>query len=88
MLKIPPEFEEALILLHQAKINYVLIGGLALILHGGRHYTEDFDISVALDEENMGKVCDWFMAHHARPPLFNLYGCDSPTLASFPAKCL
>jgi hypothetical protein len=71
MPEIPPEFEKALILLHQAEINFVLIGGLALILHGGRLYTEDFDISVAVDEENMNKVCDWLMTHHARPSLFN-----------------
>jgi predicted nucleotidyltransferase len=68
---IPAEFEKILTLLHHAKIEYVLVGGLAMILHGCDHITNDVDISVALDAENAEKVCDWFMAHHARPPLFN-----------------
>ena len=72
-MRIPPEFEKILILLHEAEINYVLIGGLAMILQGGNHVTDDTDISVALDTENAQKVCDWLISHHAKPPLYTSF---------------
>ncbi|WP_309719231.1 hypothetical protein [Armatimonas sp.] len=51
-----PEFMETLCQLHVAGIRYVMVGGIALQMHGGRNFTEDFDFSYARDDENCERV--------------------------------
>jgi hypothetical protein len=38
-----------------AKIDYVLIGGLAVTLHGYQRLTMDVDVALALNDENLAK---------------------------------
>ena len=47
-----PEFTELIARLNAANVRYVLIGGLAMILHGSAHITQDIDISYARDTGN------------------------------------
>jgi len=42
--------------LNQASIRYIVIGGVAVNLHGYRRFTADIDILLALDEENLKKM--------------------------------
>ena len=65
MLK--PQFVEAIRRLHQAKIQFVLIGGVALQLHGGAHFTEDIDFSFSRSEENRERLADAMNQLHPRP---------------------
>ena len=61
-----PEFSELLARLHAAKVRYVLIGGLAMILHGSAHVTQDIDISYARDPENYEALSNVLKSIHAR----------------------
>ena len=36
-----------------AKIDYVLVGGLAVLLHGYQRNTTDVDVVLALNDENL-----------------------------------
>lgn len=42
--------------LEKAKINYLIVGGVAVNLYGYSRFTGDIDILLALDEENLLKV--------------------------------
>ena len=42
--------------LHEYEVEYILIGGLAVILHGVPRITEDLDIFVKRDEQNVEKL--------------------------------
>lgn len=45
----------------------VVVGGLAMNLHGGAHVTIDVDFSFALDDENLDRVADAMNRLHPRP---------------------
>ncbi len=38
------------------KINYVIIGGFAMVFHGMPRFTEDIDIAIDIDEKNLKKI--------------------------------
>lgn len=40
--------------LHRHKVDYVLIGGLAVALHGVERSTMDIDVSVVISPESLG----------------------------------
>ncbi len=42
--------------LHRERVEYILVGGLALLVHGLGRTTEDIDLFVAPGEENTGRV--------------------------------
>jgi len=42
--------------LSDAEIRYLIVGGVAVNLHGYRRFTADIDILLALDEENLEKM--------------------------------
>lgn len=42
--------------LHEHEVEYILIGGVAVILHGVPRLTEDLDIFVAKDSTNLEKL--------------------------------
>jgi predicted nucleotidyltransferase len=42
--------------LQDAGIRYLVVGGVAVNLHGYRRFTADFDIVLALDPENLEKM--------------------------------
>ena len=44
--------------LNAHKVEYVLIGGLAVALHGVERNTMDIDISVVISPENLGRLID------------------------------
>jgi hypothetical protein len=44
--------------LAQHKVRYVLVGGLALNLHGVERATMDVDLAIALDEANLAAALD------------------------------
>lgn len=40
----------------QQRVEYILIGGVAMVLHGMERLTRDIDISVKMDAENIEKL--------------------------------
>jgi hypothetical protein len=41
--------------LHEEGVRYVLVGGIAVNLHGVERATADVDLIIALDAENLGR---------------------------------
>ena len=48
-------YQEVFSALAEKKIRYVVVGGVALVLHGVVRLTADLDLMVALDYANLGK---------------------------------
>lgn len=54
-------------ILSDANIEYVLVGGLAVALHGYQRVTMDVDVVVAMNRENVQKLIDCAKAADMRP---------------------
>ena len=53
-----PSFEKLLVLLADAKVDFVLVGGLAVTLQGYVRFTEDVDILIASDPANVARLLE------------------------------
>jgi hypothetical protein len=51
--------------LHEHRVDYVLFGALAMLFYGYVRTTEDLDIVVAPDQENLNRVAEWLMSIEA-----------------------
>ncbi len=51
-------FEKLLVRLADAQVKFVLVGGLAVTLHGYVRFTEDVDILIASDSANVQRLLD------------------------------
>ena len=49
-------YEEILRAFQKAKVKYILVGGIALNLHGALRATADLDILVEMSDENLAKI--------------------------------
>lgn len=56
MQPLDPDFARVLEALVAQDVRFVLIGGLAMIVHGTAHITEDLDVVYARDTENLEAV--------------------------------
>jgi hypothetical protein len=56
-------------ILSNGKIDYVLVGGLAVALHGYQRVTMDVDVALALDDENLAKFVDCARNANLKPVL-------------------
>src|SRR5882672_10745868 len=63
------------------QVEFVLVGGLAAVLHGSRRITEDIDVCIPFTTQNLSKVlsaiADLKPRYRMRP--------DLPTISSDPA---
>ncbi|WP_395089070.1 nucleotidyl transferase AbiEii/AbiGii toxin family protein [Armatimonas sp.] len=78
-----PRFVEAAKMLQEAGIQFVIVGGVALNLHGGRNVTKDFDFSYARDEDNCERVAEAMNQLKPRPlgwPVHNPFQVTVPQL--------
>ena len=57
-MRIQPDFSELLALFNARSIDYVIVGGYALAVHGAPRYTGDLDIFVKPDPENARSVVE------------------------------
>ncbi len=55
--------------LSDAKVDYVLVGGLAVSLHGFQRVTMDVDVVLALDDANLSRFIDCARAANLKPVL-------------------
>jgi predicted nucleotidyltransferase len=66
MLELSPEFRAILQLIHDRNIRFVVIGGVAMRLHGCAHITQDVDFSYARDRENLKALASALKEKHAK----------------------
>ena len=48
-------YEDILKKLNERKVNYLVVGGIALVLHGVVRLTADLDLIVKLEHDNLGR---------------------------------
>lgn len=53
-----PTFEKLLVLLAEGEVKFVLVGGVAVTLHGYVRLTEDVDILVEASDENIARLLE------------------------------
>jgi hypothetical protein len=53
-----PQIETILKLLKNADVEFIVIGGVAMVAHGSAHVTFDIDICYRRTKENITKVCE------------------------------
>ena len=60
-----PDLRTLLATLADRRVEHVVIGGIALVLHGGVRTTEDLDIVPAPDPANLDRLCRVLQAMNA-----------------------
>jgi len=50
------DFERALLVLADARVRFVIVGGLAITIHGSAYVTFDLDFCYASDRENLSRL--------------------------------
>ncbi len=55
-MEVQRDFKELLALLNEHKVEYVIVGGYALALHGAPRYTGDMDILVKNHKQNARRI--------------------------------
>ena len=56
MITLAPDFKDFLQLLSEREVEYLLVGGYAVALHGYVRYTSDMDIWIFTSPENAAKM--------------------------------
>jgi predicted nucleotidyltransferase len=77
------EDEKLLRLLVDNKVEFVLIGGLAMRIHGSAHITDDADICYSRTKENIQRLAKAMAPHHSYmrgAPLGLPFRFDAPTI--------
>ncbi len=54
------DFEDFIRLLNQYEVEYMVVGGYALALHGKPRYTGDLDIWINVSEKNASLMACWY----------------------------
>jgi hypothetical protein len=61
------DFERALTVLADARVRIVIVGGLAVTIHGSSYVTFDLDFCYARDRENLSRLAQALSPYHLRP---------------------
>ncbi len=65
----PLFYQDVFRTLNEGAVKYLVVGGVALVLHGAVRLTVDLDLMVALDGKNLGKFIGSMTAGGYRPKL-------------------
>lgn len=57
-MSMQPDFEELLRLLEKAAVEYLIVGGYAVALHGYPRYTKDIDLFFSPNDENIDRIIE------------------------------
>jgi hypothetical protein len=60
------DFERALTVLAGAQVRFVIVGGLAVTIHGSSYVTFDLDFCYARDPENLSRLAQALRPYHPR----------------------
>lgn len=65
------EIERVLVALERAGVRYLVVGGVAVVLHGYLRTTADLDLVVQLDPDNVRRALDALggLGYHPRAPV-------------------
>ena len=72
------DLDELLATLHRHRVDYTIIGGLAVQAHGHRRTTKDLDVIPAPDHENLARLHAALVELRARPR--DIPGAATPTV--------
>jgi hypothetical protein len=61
-------FEPVLKALNEADVRYLVVGGVAVVLHGHLRTTGDLDLVIELSPDNLGRALDALEQSGFRPP--------------------
>lgn len=61
------EIESILVALNRAHVRYLIVGGVAVVLHGYLRTTADLDLIIQLDRDNVLRAIRAMQDHHYRP---------------------
>lgn len=62
MIQLPRDFQDFIRLLNRHGVEYLVVGGYAVAIHGYVRYTGDIDFFIALNPDNAQKMVDVFHA--------------------------
>ena len=48
--------------LHEHRVDYVVMGAMAMLFYGYVRNTEDLDVAIAPDEENLDRLAEWLIS--------------------------
>jgi len=60
------DFERALTVLADARVRFVIVGGLAITIHGSAYVTFDLDFCYARDRENLSRLAKALRTYNPR----------------------
>jgi hypothetical protein len=60
------DFEKALTILADAQVRFVIVGGLAVTIHGSAYVTYDLDFCYARDAENLSRLAQALQPYNPR----------------------
>ena len=60
------DFERALTVLADAQVRFVIVGGLAITIHGSAYVTFDLDFCYARDRENLSRLAEALRTYNPR----------------------
>lgn len=60
------DFEQSLTALANARVRFVIVGGLAVTIHGSSYVTFDLDFCYARDAENLSRLAQALGPYHPR----------------------
>jgi len=66
------DLNEILEVLLRHQVDYVMIGGLAVVLHGGDTTTQDIDLAFDTDDQNFERLADALQELAAKPKRWNV----------------
>src|SRR5215475_8219685 len=61
-----PQIEKILELLKNADVEFIVIGGVAMVAHGSAHVTFDIDFCYRRTQENIEKICAVLAPFHIK----------------------
>ena len=61
-----PDSEQFVVLLNQAEVEYIVIGGVAMVAHGSARATFDLDVCYKRSKENIERLCSALAPFHPR----------------------
>jgi len=70
MIQLPQDFLEFIQLLNEHHVEYVIVGGYAVAVHGYVRYTGDIDFFIAISAANAGRMVE----------VFNRFGLNQPAI--------
>ena len=88
-MRVPTEFLKAISVLNPGGVRFVIIGGIAMRLHGSAHITEDLDVCYSRKAEDLPALIKTLSAHRVRlrgvpddvPFFFDMNPCETPQIS-------